>query len=169
MAKKVLPKTKSKPQPRAQKKAEVAKAQVTKLSPKQEMFCRFYTTDREFFGNGVRSYIEAYNPNMDRPGAYNTARARASYLLSNVNILARIDELMEVVINDAHVDKQMAFWIQQKASPQTSISAIKEYNALHQRVVKKIDAKLSGDLSMTLVEFVGDDDEANEQKEASNT
>jgi hypothetical protein len=32
-----------------------------KLNPKQELFCELYATDREFFGNGVQSSIEAYD------------------------------------------------------------------------------------------------------------
>ena|SRR5215203_294398 len=39
----------------------------TKLNPKQESFCKLYATDREFFGNGVESYIEVYNPDRSKP------------------------------------------------------------------------------------------------------
>jgi hypothetical protein len=35
-------------------------ASANKLNPKQEQFCQLYASDREFFGNGVESYIEVY-------------------------------------------------------------------------------------------------------------
>jgi len=164
MAKKAPPKTKSKPK----KKPKATEVEVIKLTPKQEKFCQLYTTDREFFGNGTQSYIEAYDVNMSRPGAYKSAQASASRLLSNVIILERIDELMEITLNDAHVDKQMGFWITQKASPQASVSAIKEYNQLKGRIVKKIEGKFEGDMNVALVEFVGDDDD-DVEKENSDT
>jgi phage terminase small subunit len=162
MATKKTTQKKNKPAPKkrakkkATKKVEVA---VITLTPKQEKFCQLYASDREFFGNGTQSYIEAYDVNMSRPGAYKSAMASASRLLSNVKILQRIDELMEITLNDAHVDKQLGFWITQKASPQASVAAIKEYNALKQRVVKKIDATLHGDPAESLVKFIGEDDE----------
>ena len=39
-----------------------------KLTPQQELFCQLYAGDREFFGNGVQSYIEAYNVDTSKPG-----------------------------------------------------------------------------------------------------
>lgn len=129
------------------------------LMPKQELFCRLYASDREFFGNGVQAYAEAYNLDLRVRGMYNVAAASASRLLMNVKILNRIDELLEDGnLNDAHVDKQLAFWITQKANPQASVAAIKEYNALKQRITKKLDV-MSGGLPLkgVLVEFVGDD------------
>lgn len=47
------------------KKAEI---ESLKLTPKQLLFCRLYASDREFFGNGVQSYIEAYHINPTAPG-----------------------------------------------------------------------------------------------------
>lgn len=163
--KKQQPKTSSKTKPKAQPKRRTKRVkdtdvEIIKLTPKQEKFCQLYATEIEFFGNGVQSYIEAYNVNTSRPGAYSSASSRASQMLTNINILERIDQLLEqVALNDQHVDKQLAFWIRQKASPQAAIAAIREYNALKQRVIKKIDATLSGDPAIALVRFVGEDDD----------
>ena len=135
-----------------------AKLKKHLLNPKQEMFCTLYASDREFFGNGTQAYIEAYNIDVKKKGAYDGARASAYGLLTNPHILVRINELLEsAVLNDEFVDKQLAFLISQNADMKTKIAAIKEYNGLKQRVTKKIDANLTGDLSVALVEFVGDD------------
>lgn len=111
----------------------------TKLPPKQELFCELFASQREFFGNGTESYIEAYNIDLTRKGAYAGARASASRLLTNANILARINELLETgILNDEFVDKQIAFLITQNAELGTKLGAIKEYNALKQRITKKL-------------------------------
>ena len=76
------------------------------LNPKQEKFCLLYASDKEFFGNGVQSYIEAYEP-KEVGNWYATARSNASQLLTNTNILRRIDELLEIEINNSFVDKRL--------------------------------------------------------------
>jgi len=119
----------------------------TGVNPKQELFCQLYCTDREFFGNGTQSYIEAYDVDMSVTGAYKSAQAAASRLLSNVIILKRIDFIREqTVMNDQLVDKKTAFWITQEANPMASIAAIKEYNKVKNRVDSKL-ALLGGGLT----------------------
>ena len=109
-----------------------------RLNPKQEKFCQLYASDREFFGNGVQSYIEAYEPDQTKKNWYNTARARASELLTSPNVLRRIDELLELgELNDQFVDKQLAKLILQDADFSSKISAIREYNKLKQRIKEK--------------------------------
>lgn len=117
-----------------------------KLPPKQELFCKLFATEREFFGNGTESYIEAYDIDLSKKGAYAGARASASRLLTKANILQRIDELLEVgVLNDQFVDKQIAFLIAQNAEFSTKLGAIKEYNALKNRITKKLDVTTQGE------------------------
>ena len=112
-------------------------ATVDGITPKNEIFCQLYASDREFFGNGTQSYIEAYDIDLSTKGAYKSAQAAASRLLSNVIILKRIHDIMEhAVLNDEYVDKKMGFWIMQEANPMASIAAIKEYN----KVKKRVDA-----------------------------
>jgi phage terminase small subunit len=128
------------------------------LKPQQELFCQYYTSSSEMFGNGVQSYIEAYDVKLDKAGSYASARVNAHKLLKTDYILERINELLnELVLNDEHVDKQLAFLISQNAELNTKLGAIKEYNALKQRIVKKIEGSLTGDLTVALVEFVGDE------------
>lgn len=126
------------------------------LNPKQEMFCQLYATDREFFGNGVQSYIEAYNIDLTKRGAYNVAKANAFRLLTNADILKRINELFEAHgLNDTFVDKQLEKLIVQDADFKSKLGAIKEYNSLQQRVTRKLE--LSGNeespLTVKIVDF----------------
>ena len=103
-----------------------------RLNPKQELFCQLYASDEEFFGNGVKSYMMAYQT-LD----YNTAKVEASKFLTKPNILDRINELMDIVINDIVVDKELAFVIKQKDNLSAKVAAIKEYNNLKGRVIQK--------------------------------
>lgn len=120
----------------------------TKLNPRQELFCQLYATDREFFGNGVQAYIEAYEPDQGKPNWYNTARSRASELLTSPNVLSRVDQLLELKLNHQFVDKQMALLITQNADYKSKLGAIKEYNALKQRIVAKIEQDNTGTLNV---------------------
>jgi hypothetical protein len=116
------------------------------LNEKQELFCQLYATDREFFGNGVQAYIEAYEPDTSKPNWYNGARASASRLLSDVNIYTRINELLEDGgLNDVNVDKQLQFLINQQDDKSTKLQAIREYNKLKQRIIDRIDHTSKGD------------------------
>lgn len=138
------------------------KTEKPKLNPKQELFCKLFASDQEFFGNGVQAYAEAYDIDLSKQGGYSTARSNASRLLTNANILERINSLLEHgVLNDQFVDKQIAFLITQNAELSTKLGAIKEYNALKQRVTKKL--KLEGDVPVTLVRFFGEGDGTDER------
>jgi len=112
----------------------------SKLTAKQERFCVLYASDREFFGNGTQSYIEAYNVNIEKKNGYSTARRCASDNLAKPLILNRINELLEEDgLNDAFVDKQLKFLITQHQDHRAKIAAIKEYNNLKGRIANKIE------------------------------
>jgi hypothetical protein len=120
------------------------KLSETGLNPRQEMFCQLFASDREFFGNGVQSYIEAYDPDTSAKNWYLAARVSASRLLTNTNILRRINELFEESgLNDQFVDKQLEKLITQDADFTNKMAAIKEYNKLKQRITEKIDVAMS--------------------------
>jgi len=125
-------------------------------NPNQELFCQLYASNKEFFGNGVASYVEAYHINLQKKGAYASARSSASDLLTNPNILKRIDELMEIYINNQVVDKELAFVILQKADLSSKVAAIREYNKLKQRIIEKIEH--SGELAIDLINKLSDVD-----------
>lgn len=128
-----------------------------KLTPQQEMFCQIYAGDREFFGNGVQSYIEAYGINIGEKGAYNMAKSGASENLTKPYILERINEIFEAHgLNDTFVDKQLEKLIIQDADYSTKMKAIAEYNKLKQRITIKQDITSDGEsmAPVALVEFV---------------
>ena len=112
----------------------------SKLNLKQKLFCKYYATDREFFGNGVESYVAAYNP-KHKGNWYNSARTLAYELLTNIDILNEINSLLEGDgLNDSFVDKQLKMLLTQNADLRTKLGAISEYNKLKVRIIKKIEA-----------------------------
>ncbi len=125
----------------------------SKLNPKQERFCQLYATDKEFFANGVESYIEVYKPKK-LGNWYKTARSSASQLLTNMNILKRIDKLLEMKgLNNSYVDKRLAFWITQTAYPTASLEGIKEYNKLKQRIIEKMQPEPKPQITFNLLKI----------------
>jgi len=111
-----------------------------RLLPQMKMFCELYATDREFFGNGVESYIEAYDVDTSKKGYYKTACVCASKLLSKAKIYNYINKLLEEGgLNNTFVDKQLLFVISQHKELSSKVKAIQEYNKLKQRITEKID------------------------------
>jgi hypothetical protein len=114
-----------------------------KLNPQQELFCQYYATDREFFGNGVESYLEVYEIDRSKPNWYKTACAAASRLLSDVKVCKRINELLsDEGLNDSFVDKQLLFVIAQHEDKAAKVAAIREYNKVHKGIAQKLDIDL---------------------------
>jgi len=109
------------------------------VNDKQNLFCELYSSDREFFGNGTQAYIKAYNVDLSRQGAYKSAMASSSRLLSNGKILEHINSLLELRgLNDPFVDKQLELLVTQNADFKSKLGAIKEYNTLKKRTEVKI-------------------------------
>lgn len=118
------------------------------ITPPQEAFCQLFASDHELFGNGVQSYIEAFeievvakpNPkseNYAKQKTYNACRFAAHNLLTKPNILRRINEIFEGRgLNDAFVDKQLEKIITQDAEFNPKIRGIQEYNKLKKRTVE---------------------------------
>lgn len=112
---------------------------ASKLTEKQNMFCKLYVS-KEYFGCGVEAYGEAFGIDISKISGYNTAKANASKLLTNAYILSRInEELTDAGLNDNFVDKQLLFAITQNADINSKVKAIGEYNKLRQRIVTKTD------------------------------
>lgn len=133
----------------------MAESKPKALNPKQKKFCELFASDREFFGNGVQSYIEAYGIVLSKPGAYNAARVSAHNLLTKPNILKEIDRLFESRgLNDTFVDKQLEKLITQDAEFSTKIKAIAEYNKLRGRITE--NKKVELDIPEALVRFMSD-------------
>ena len=140
----------------------MAKETATKtedgLNLKQEEFCKLFTNaesvDRDFFGNGTQCYLEIYGYKDDQSGrriSYETARANSSRLLTNANIIKRINELLEKEgFNEENTDRQHLFLINQFADLKTKLGAIKEFNTLKKRVDTKIEIGGIKELAETL-------------------
>lgn len=110
------------------------------INMQQELFCQYYVSPTEFYGNGVQSYAAAYNLDIGNPTQYNSAKARASILLSQVNIMTRINDLIEHTgFNDENADKQLYFLLMQSADFHAKLGAIKEYNKLKKRIVERLE------------------------------
>ena len=118
------------------------KSAKDKLKLQPQRFCVLYASDREFFGNGTQAYIEAYNYEVKTKADSNVVRGLASRLLTNANILAYINELLDLTLNNVHVDKQLAFLVTQDAELNVKLGAIKEYNLLKTRITNKIQLGL---------------------------
>lgn len=130
-----------------QKDKESAK---DKLNEKQEQFCLIYVS-KEFFANGTEAYAEAYAIDLSLPGKYNQCSVCASKLLTNANILARIDELLDLSgLNDSFVDKEMLFVITQKADLGAKMRGIDSYNKLKGRLTTKLELTGNFDISLKL-------------------
>ena len=115
------------------------------VNARQELFCQLYVS-KEFFGNGVQTYIEAYDPDQSKPNWYKTAMASSSRLLTNVKVLARINELLDDSgLNDAFVDKQLLMLMTQNADFTNKLGAMKEYNKLKSRITEKVDLSSKGE------------------------
>ncbi len=94
------------------------------LTEFQERFCVFYVSS-EFLANGVESYAEAYGIDLTKPNTYNSAKVNASKLLTNPNVLKRINELIDLSgLNDEYVDKQLLSVITQNSELGAKVSAI---------------------------------------------
>lgn len=125
-------------------KKEAAKKKKD-LALRQEKFCQLYTTDREFFGNGVEAYLEVYDVDKTKKNWYKTACSAASRLLSNVKVYTRINELLKKDgFNNEHVDKQLLFLINQFSDFAAKGQAIREFNKLKKRITDKMEIDVTG-------------------------
>lgn len=114
------------------------------LSDEQREFCELYAVGA-MRGHGVNCYSVAYKVDLTQPGAYNSCKANASRLLTKDNILSYIRELFEDKdLNDTVVDNELAFVIKQNADFGSKVAAIKEYNQLKSRIIKKLEMKVEG-------------------------
>lgn len=140
MPKSPTKKSKVKVRPKIGKRANEKHANL--LNPNEEMFCQIYASDKEFFGNGVQSYIEAYNVSVGKGKgmkSYEYCKFRAHQLLTNKKILDRINEIFESNgLNDKFVDKQLEKLITQDAEFRPKLGAIQEYNKLKKRTSDQV-------------------------------
>lgn len=114
-----------------------------KLTKKQELFCKLFATNREFFGNGTQAYAMAYNIDLSQRGKISIAKASASRLLTYDYISDYINKLIDIGgLNDKRVDKELLFLIEQNANFNVKLGAIKEYNSLRKRILQREEIKV---------------------------
>lgn len=131
-------------------------AKARPLNPDQKEFCRLYATEKEFFGNGVHSYAEAYDVDLTKKGGYSSAGAGACRLLKDSRILAYINEIMEQTgFNDQFADKQLSFLMTQSAELGVKLGAIRHYSDLKQRVKQKLELTGKDGGPVQIVTFAG--------------
>lgn len=137
-----------------------------KLTAQQERFCQLYASDREFFGNGTQSYLEAYGLDKNDKKSCASARSGAWENLTKPYIIERINEIFEAHgLNDTFVDKQLEKLIVQDADFSTKMKAITEYNKLRQRITEKKDITSDGEkitAPVALVEFMDGEDKGSD-------
>lgn len=135
------------------------------LTYKQERYCYFYTQNEETLLNGVLSYAAAYGFDLDSLSqetvwsedkkeilqrspydlAYHYCGMSASRLMKNDKISSHIKQLFKQSMNDEVVDFELMKIIRKAEKPSDRISAIREYNALNQRITKKLDLTTKGE------------------------
>lgn len=136
----------------------------SELTYKQELFCRFYTQNEETLLNGVLSYAEAYGFDLDNLShevvlsqdgkeilqdspyklAYQYCGFAASRMLKNDKIARRVNVLFNELMREEIVDARLMKIIL-KGKDNDSLAAIKEFNALKQRITKKLDLTTKGE------------------------
>jgi hypothetical protein len=157
------------------------------LTLKQECFCRNYTQNYEFMGNGTLAYADAYDVDLEilpkddavyvfEDGSttlqsayealwrkddiknkeykvkekssydkhYFSCASMASRLLKNVKIQQRIIDLSNEFLNDKVIDKRLKE-IAIKGEDKDSINAIKVYNDIKGRIIKRTDLTSGGE------------------------
>ena len=112
----------------------------TELNIAQELFCKKYIEHR---GNGTKAYCEAFEKNFYDAKEYSSAKTLASELLTKVNIVARIRELLdETGLNDLFVDNELKHLIWQDDDRGAKAKGIDIYNRIARRYDEKIEIKI---------------------------
>ncbi len=138
------------------------------LNPQWELFCQYYTKNTELFGNATHSYAEAYDYKLDEldhddaiyeetplpdgsikygkiiePSTYskavNVCAVQSNRLLRNSKIQTRITKLLNELMTDEFVDSQLVKVITQDRDLSPKVAAIKQYNELKARIIKKTE------------------------------
>lgn len=111
-------------------------------NPLHEMFCHYFTLEDETRGNAMRAYAAASGTDMKTN--WKSAAIGGSRLLKRLDVCRRINEMLQLVMNDATVDNELSYVINQKEDLGAKTQAIREYNKLKQRIIEKIDHTSGG-------------------------
>lgn len=119
----------------------------TKLNLKQEEFCRLYVTKGETYGKGYLCHMYAYGKDipLKEDGTYDNyskeyavCQVSGSRLLTEPLIQNEIRRLLLERFDDDNADARISSIIQ-NGEDRDAIQAVKVYNDLKGRVIKKLD------------------------------
>jgi len=116
---------------RAKKIALKSAEKELSIPDRQEIFCRLYAFDQSCFCNATRSYMAAFDLS---PNRYKSARVLGQRLLAKVNIREHIDRLLNEMMTNKMVDKEIGRMIGQNKNLVVKAEAFKEYNRLKNRI-----------------------------------
>lgn len=136
------------------------------LTPKQLAFCRAYTQNELTYSNGTLSFAYAYGYNLEEADTtpkkdeqtgkeipkssdydrmHNVCGVSANRLLRNIKIQRECTKLLNEALNEVNVDAQLSKVIQQDSRLDAKVQAIKEFNNLKGRIVKRADVTSGGE------------------------
>lgn len=133
------------------------------LTLKQELFLRCYTQNEVLAGNATLSYAYAYGYDLENAShtqeidadgheimgtsdydrMYSNVATMGSRLLKNAKISKFIDKFFNELLTDERVDRELAKMITGYDGA-VKMAAIREYNALKQRITKKVELNTKG-------------------------
>lgn len=124
-----------------------------RLKPAEILFCNLYAGDSPVFNNGTQAYALAFkkfipenNPEAKKK-VLAVCRSAASALLAKPNILAKCQEVLSSLCNDAFVDREMTFTLAQRKDLSSKMRAVEVYNKVNNRITDQV--KHSGEIKMT--------------------
>lgn len=104
------------------------------ISNEQERFCQLFARDEKLAGKPFECFMAVYRDQLEPHQTPDVVRKEAKALLTSDNIIQRINGLLEEDgFNDANVDKQHLFLINQHADFGTKMKGIEHYNKLKKR------------------------------------
>lgn len=159
----VMP-TKKKKIKKKKKSNKKEENKVELLNPNEKMYCQLYFGGGEYFGNGVWSYIKAFN--FDVPllpisflktkekKKYNVARSGSSDLLAKPHIINEGNKILDSLFKEEIVDRELTKIIMQDKDKMSKNVAIREFNRLKSRVSDKIDLTSKGKQIQPIIEII---------------
>lgn len=144
------------------KKEENIKKDI--LSPEQRIFCELYYNPGEFFSNATWAYIKSHNYDIPmlpvsqlttaEKRKYKVARSAAYQALTSINIIVEGKKILKSNIHDNFFDNQMVRTASQDKDWASKMAAVKEYNQLKSRILKKIDLTSEGKRIQPIIEII---------------
>lgn len=120
------------------KKKTVVEDDFSELSDKHKLFCWFYVTDKDCFGNATKAYQKVYKVKSKVAGA------SGPRLLANVRLQEYKNKLLSDFFTDEVIDNELSYLILQNKDLKSKVAAIKEANNLKGRIVEKKDITSGG-------------------------